>query len=290
MRRMLIASIALLGMLSVTADAATWYVRQDGSGDAVTIQGGMYYANSGDVVVVGPGTYTGSGNYNITMDGKNLTLVSEAGPLATVIDCQSMGQAFLFTSGETSDAVVEGFTIKNGNATHGGAIYCDGASPTIRFNVFLDNLAWGTGGAIHSRQGSPQIYNNTFHGNGAQAGGAVMLGPQSNVAFYQNLVCGSTSGGAFACLNPGGLTLTSCNDSYGNVGGDYICAGSGSNNFNSDPLFCGIPGSGNYFLMSTSPCTPNFSPCAGLIGALGILCQVTKTENATWGRVKSLYR
>lgn len=291
MRRMLILSIAILGMLSAgAADAATWYVRQDGSGNAVTIQGGIDYASSGDVVIVGAGTYTGSGNYNITFGGKNITVISESGPLATKIDCQTLGQAFQFIGGEGFDAVVEGFTIINGNGTNGGAIYCDGASPTIRFNLFCDNMAWGTGGAIFVRDGSPTIYNNTFHGNGAQAGGGIMLGPGSNVQFWQNLICGSTSGGAFACVGAGGATFLSCNDMYGNAGGDVICSGNGSNNFSQDPLFCGVPGSGNYFVMATSPCSANFSPCAAQVGALGVQCQVTKTESVSWGLVKSLYR
>lgn len=282
----------VVGLLScaVAADAGTWYVSPLGGGHATTIQAGIDLAASGDVVVVAAGTYSGPGNINLTYNGKGITLMSESGPFLTVIDCQSIGQAFQFIGGEGFDAVLEGFTIRNGNGTHGGAIYSDGASPTIRFNIFSDNLAWGSGGAIHARNGSPTIYNNTFDNNGSPAGGALMLGPQSNVQFWQNIICRSTSGGALACASAGGATFIACNDLYGNVGGDLVCTGTGINNFSLDPLFCGSPGSGNLFLQQTSPCTSTFSPCAAPVGALGALCSVTATQTATWGQVKSLYR
>ena len=291
MRHMVKLSIVILVVFSaVAADAATRYVRPGGGGDATTIQGGINLAANGDVVIVEAGTYTGTGNRNISFSGKDITLTSESGPYVTIIDCQNLGQGFLFVGNEGFGAVLEGFTVKNGNGTHGGAIYCDGASPTIRYNLFCDNLAWGSGGAIHARNGSPTVYNNTFDGNGAPAGGAVMLGPQSNVQFWQNIICNSTSGGAFACVGAGGATLVSCNDLYANTGGNSVCVGSSVNNFSMDPLFCGIPGSGNFYLQQTSPCSAAFSPCVAPVGALGVLCDVTATQTATWGQVKTLYR
>jgi hypothetical protein len=282
--------IALVVIISaVTADAATWWVRPFG-GDANTIQGGIDKAAAGDVVVVGAGTYSGYGNFNVSFDGKDITLMSESGPFLTVIDCQNTGQAFLFTNGESYNAVLEGFTIKNGNGTHGGAIYCDGGSPTIRYNLFCDNIAWSTGGALHTRNGSPTIYNNTFDDNSAPSGGGIFLGPNSDAQIWQNIVCGSSSGGAFACSGAGSGTFIYCNDLYANSGGDVVCVGNAGNNYSLDPLFCGVPGSGNFFLQQTSPCTSTFSPCLAAIGALGVQCTVTATENVSWGKVKTLYR
>jgi hypothetical protein len=291
MRLVLIIILAAVMMLITTvATANTIYVNADGSGNAITIQGGIDLAGNGDVVVVAAGRYTGFGNYNISYYGKSITVISDSGPFWTTIDCQSLGQAFQFVNGEDFNAVLEGFTIVNGNGVHGGAIYCDGASPSIRFNLLYDNIAWETGGAIHARNGSPTIYNNTFYGNGAQVGGAILLGPQSNAQIWQNLVVGSTSGGAVACLGAGGATFVSCNDLYANAGGDAVCGGISVNNYSLDPLFCGIPGSGNFFLQSTSPCSQSFSPCAAQVGAFDVQCEVTRTQPATWGMVKSLYR
>ncbi len=291
MRHMLTIPLVLIVVLSaVAADAATWYVRPGGGGDATTIQAGIDLAVGGDAVVVEAGTYSGLGNVNLTFNGKDITLTSESGPYFTIIDCQNVAQGVLFTGGEGFGAVLDGFTIKNGSGTSGAAIYCDGASPVIRYNILCNNLAWGAGGAIFVRQGSPMIYNNTLDGNGAGAGGGVMLGPQSNAQLWQNIICNSTSGGAFYCVGAGGATVVSCNDLYANAGGDLVCAGAGGNNYSLDPLFCGIAGSGNFYLQQTSPCTSTFSPCAAPVGALGVQCQVTATQAATWGQVKSLYR
>ena len=63
------------------------------------------------------------------------------------------------------------------------------------------------------------------------------------------------------------------------------------NNFSLDPEFCGVEGSGNYFLQSDSPCAPGNSPypSAGLIGALPINCGTVDIRNKTWGEIKAIY-
>jgi hypothetical protein len=63
-------------------------------------------------------------------------------------------------------------------------------------------------------------------------------------------------------------------------------------NFTLDPQFCGLPGSGNYFLKSTSPCLPENNPFGSpvLTGPLGAGCGVVAVQPTTWGAVKALYR
>jgi hypothetical protein len=64
-------------------------------------------------------------------------------------------------------------------------------------------------------------------------------------------------------------------------------------NFSLDPQFCGIPGSGNYFLKSTSPCLPEnnpFIPTSGWVGPLPAGCGAVSVQATTWGAVKALYR
>jgi predicted outer membrane repeat protein len=283
------AAAIMLASATTAASAATWNVVPGGGGDATTIQGGIDLATNGDVVVVASGTYTGPGNVNVTFNGKNITVTSTAGAYFTVIDCQGSAQGFLFQAGEGPGAVLEGFTIKNGFAVKGAAVYCDDASPIIRYCVFSSNTATTSGGAIHLKKGAPTVHNNTLDGNGAPAGGGMWVQGPGSPQIYQNIVCNSTAGGAFACA--GFLTaFVACNDTYANAGGDAICAGDSGNNFTQDPLFCGIPGSGNFFLQETSPCSSTYSPCAAPVGAFGVQCQVTATEAATWGGIKSLYR
>lgn len=88
-----------------------------------------------------------------------------------------------------------------------------------------------------------------------------------------------------------GSTVFSC-DVLGSV--DPAIDASATNfNFSLDPLFCGIPGSGNYFLQSTSPClgaNNPFEPLPFDIGPLGVGCGTVRVEERTWGGVKALYR
>ena len=97
----------------------------------------------------------------------------------------------------SNDSRVDGFTIRNGRARgHGGAILCDGVSPLISNNVFLDNIALGPaswkpkefhqdandGGAIAVFRGAkPVIERNLFVRNGTEIGrgGAVAFNSKS---------------------------------------------------------------------------------------------------------------
>jgi len=269
--------------------AATWTVASSG-GDATTIQGGIDLAANGDVVVVAAGTYAGAGNLNISFNGKAITVMSQSGPYVTFIDCQGAGRAFVFENNEGAGSVVEGFTMMNGSSTQGGAIYVDDCSPTIRFNIFKSNTASSAGGAIYLRKGSSTLYNNTLDGNSAPAGGGIALRGPIGGQIYQNVISGSTAGGGIACVTGPSTTVMTCNDVWGNTGGNTTCGTNGGNNFAMDPLFCGIIGSGNFFLQQTSPLTVTYSPCGAAVGALPVACTVTATNSATWGTVKSMYR
>jgi parallel beta-helix repeat protein len=286
----LFVMVLVLGSAAV-ANGATWHVIPGGGGDATTIQAGINLASNGDVVLVAPGTYTGAGNRNVNFSGKNITVTTELGAQMTIIDCQSGGWGFTFNTNETTSAVLEGFTIKNGLAPKGAGIMIDTASPTIRFNVITNCYASANGGGIYVKKGDPSIYNNTLDGNGALlSGGGVLLGAQSHAHLWQNIVCHSTAGAAITCAGAMTGTTMACNDVYGNTGGDAICIGDAGNNISTDPLYCGIAGSGNFTLQETSPCVAIYSPCLASVGAFGPQCQVTATEAVTWGKVKSMYR
>jgi predicted outer membrane repeat protein len=287
MKYMLRLCIGVLVIVSAAvAHATTWYVTPGGGGDATTIQAGIDAALPGDVVMVAPGTYTGVGNVNLIFSGKDITVTTAAGAHQTIIDCENSSRAFIFVSDAST---VEGFTVRNGNAIMGGAVYCDGASPTVRYCVFSGNTATTSGGALYLKQGAPVFYNNTFDSCNAPAGGTVWFQGPATPSFYQNIVCNTVAGGAFGC---GGspYAFVACNDLWANWGGEFLCAGNNGANFSADPLFCGIQGSGNMYLQQTSPCSVAFSPCGASVGAFGVLCEVTATDAVTWGKVKSMYR
>jgi len=149
-------------------------------GDYITIQAGINAASDGDTVLVGDGTYSGFGNINISFGGRDIVVRSENGPDACIIDCLGVNRAFTFVNGEPRSARLEGFTVTNGRAANGGAVYCEGATPTIAGNIFSGNSAEGDnyrrGGAIYCYSCTPIIRNNQFLGNqSTYSGGAVSL-------------------------------------------------------------------------------------------------------------------
>jgi len=178
-----------------------------------TIQAGIDAASNGDTVLLADGTYTGPGNRDIDFQGKTITIRSQNGRDFCTIDCEADGdnphRAFLLNSGEGPETVIEGLTFANGfapelggNYYYGGAIFCDGTSPTIRDNFFIGNIAWENGGAISSWGGSPVITGNLFIQNAAEGGGALYVQSGdvlvANNTFIQNRAF-LHGGGAVAC-------------------------------------------------------------------------------------------
>ncbi len=137
-------------------------------GDQPTIQAGIDAAVDGDEVVVADGVYTGPGNREVQTGTKLITIRSAGGPDVCVIDCEGAGRAFVLSGG----AQLEGFTIRNGQAVHGGGLLIAG-NPTIVACVFASNTA-DAGGAAYVL-GSPTFISCTFTGNCAQVvdGGAI---------------------------------------------------------------------------------------------------------------------
>ena len=81
-------------------------------------------------------------------------------------------RGFVFNSGETRDAILEGVTIRNARAWHAAGLFCEaGASPTIRDCIFEDNRADAHGGAIRSTNSTLLIIDCEFIGNAAPSGG-----------------------------------------------------------------------------------------------------------------------
>jgi Periplasmic copper-binding protein (NosD) len=124
--------------------------------DQPTIQSAIDAAANGDSVVVAPGTY----NEVVNFHGKAIALLSENGPLVTIIDGQQRGSVFTFESGETTSSMVSGFTIRNGNAgangRFGSAIDASVASPTVVGNIIEASI----GGAIWANSSSMVLQRN----------------------------------------------------------------------------------------------------------------------------------
>lgn len=270
--------LTLLALAAAPAWSATWYIKSDGTGDAPTIQAGITASTNGDTVLVAAGTYTGVGNINIDFLGKAVVLISESGPDLTTIDCQSTGRGVLFQNGEGPASVLSGFTVANALAGGtGGAIFCNAASPEITNNILINNDA-GTGAGIFLKQSTADVHHNTLYGNTS----GIFI-QQNAPTVHHNIIVFSTPGEGVSCIG-GTSAVLSFNDIFGNIGGDALCAVDGGGNISADPEFCGVPGSGNFYLQGDSPCAPQ------QMGALPVLCATTPVEKKSWGATKALYR
>ena len=137
-----------------------------------TIQQAIDEANQYAVIVLTKNVYRGSGNRDIDLRGKPLTVRSispdeVAVVEATVIDCEGSVQnphrGLFFHSGEDANSVVDGVTIMNGAyAYSGGAIYCYQSSPTIRNCLLIDNSARDHGGGIYCGDGSHAVIDRCY--------------------------------------------------------------------------------------------------------------------------------
>lgn len=211
----LISASGILVVSSV-AMSATWTVDDSEPADFATIQAAIDAASSGDVIVVGPGTYTSIDYQVVDMMGKSVTLRASGSVEETIIDGEGARRGITCESGETTDTIIEGFTITNGKSSQGGGVFCFQSSPTLRNCDVVGNTSqgeWqsGQGGGIYCDSASPlidtcTISNNTaavctnepeynWCGNSATGGGIFYFNPaySSSIAPLQILNCTITN-------------------------------------------------------------------------------------------------
>ncbi|MFA5499400.1 MAG: DUF1565 domain-containing protein [Candidatus Cloacimonadia bacterium] len=201
MKRLFVLVLILItvGLLS----AAVWEIKQDGTGDFKTINEGFHMARSGDTILVYPGVYY----ERINFQGKNINLTSlyredidnREVIAETVIDGAHQGTVITLKNNETREAIINGFTIRNGSGenhwassyTHGGGIYISKASPTISNCIIEYNRAASGGGICARTETHPLLRGNIIRYNEAayKGGGICSIGTQillSSVEFCKN--------------------------------------------------------------------------------------------------------
>ncbi len=232
----LLLTLVITGVLfSSVVIAETIRVPQD----YITIQTAINYAADNDLILVSQGSYY----EQIDFSGKAIEVRAESGPVHTAIDGQNIASVVTFQSGETSGAILRGFTIRFGlgsggpsytgggitcldsspqiignvlwsnTALRGAGIYLNNSSSTISDCIIVDNNAGDDGGAVYiSGTGSPSVVNCLATGNSAEHGGAIFVTSASpqvmNCTLDRNT--GVSFGGGIYSMGNASATVTDC--------------------------------------------------------------------------------
>jgi hypothetical protein len=209
--------ISGISLVAADSSVSTIYVSLDGndswdglsatyngtSGPKLTIKNATNTVSSGGTVIIADGTYSGSGNSNITID-KNL-IIKGSSRSGTIIDGSDSNNIFNINAGCT--VTVSDLTITNGKAGFGGGIFnlgtltvnnceftqcktiykylgggsaiCSGDDSTlnVKNSFFTSNdasLSTNGGGTIYTN-GIASIENSNFIGNHAYGGAGIYL-------------------------------------------------------------------------------------------------------------------
>jgi|GEM_PF-577078 len=147
--------------------------------DYNTIQAAIDASWNGATVWIEDGNYTGTGNRDLDLKGKAITVRSKNGPGNCIINCQAdvnnPHRGFYFHTFEDVNSVISGLKIINGYAPRfnfagyaadaGGAICCSYSSPNIINCVFQYNKGQ-LSGAISNYYNSSTLTDCTFAENG----------------------------------------------------------------------------------------------------------------------------
>jgi len=234
---------AILICFATAAGASTtYYVSPSGSdsnaGTSIapfkTIGKGITSAVAGDTVSIADGTYSGTGNVDLSISAA-ITVTSANGAGSTVVDCGGAHKAFALSAGTSgSPIVIKGLTIQNGtsagvsanvvgmtnavgqfmscrfmfNQPWGALSVPSGSTATVASCEFASNTGF-SGGAIYCG-GTLSVGSSTFSGNQSTGYGGVAYNVGS-ASFYQCTFDGnSTPGNGGAVSNLGILTVTNC--------------------------------------------------------------------------------
>ncbi|HUT31120.1 MAG TPA: right-handed parallel beta-helix repeat-containing protein [Sedimentisphaerales bacterium] len=218
--------------------AQTFHIPADfgsvGAALTATETDGTYTVNSGDRIVLAADVHN---EHSLDFDGRSITIAS-VNPddpcvvAATIIDCGGGGPAFIFRGGEGPDAVIDGLTIINGDASGNSAVRAPSGFPGLPGQDAF-------GGAIISfGPSSPTISNcvirdciarGQFGGSGADGAGSALLAGRPGGDGGRG---GDGYGGAFYFADGSNPTIRNCritncraiggNGGAGGRGGDGV--------------------------------------------------------------------
>ena len=206
-----------------------------------TIQEGINAAN--DCVFVFDGTY----NEDIDFNGKDITVTGVDGAAATIIEGTGSGSVVTFDSGESGNAILDGFTITGGtgvtevetlppsecwsteictttNTTYkGGGIYVKGSSPTLQNLIVLSNTlpsysyteasqtefyyVYSFGGGAYFEDSNSSIDSVWWESNGADVGGGFYADDGSAISALHNTLNSNSASTGGGSATAGSFTV-----------------------------------------------------------------------------------
>ena len=192
------------------ANAGTLVVAKTG-GHADSIQAAVDIAASGDTIQVEAGTWDEA----VVIDGKDLSIVSEGGSAATLIDAGELGSFAVTVSGASLQ--IEGFTIENGDQS---GIYVNSGGDLVAVDLVFDGLGDDLdggdyfpedyGGAILLHTSSGRISSSSFTGGQAYEGGHIAVFAGSLDVVESSFEGGSAVNGGAIYASSATVTLEGC--------------------------------------------------------------------------------
>lgn len=212
-------SFFLLVFLGFDVEAAIRYVREGGSGNkngnswanaSDSFQNMINISSNGDQVWVASGTYVVSagsgfnmkegvviyGGFPVTGNPSmlerdwlnNETILSGNGQSSVIYNHR------VFITPLTRMAILDGFTLANGNFSRGGAINNVGCSPTLRNLRIVGNKATWGGAIYNAENSSPAIINTIIHRNRAQYHSGGIFNSGGNIELTNVVVTANRAG------------------------------------------------------------------------------------------------
>ena len=264
--------ITLFIVITNFAFSATIYVKHDASGSNnglswanafTSFQSALNNANSGDQIWVAAGTYKPTSDYglgggprfnhfrminNVGIYGgfagtetllsqrnisNNVTTLS--GDIGTIGDnTDNCYHVFFHPSGLglTSSAVLDGFTIRDGNAngsaehSRGGGIHNNLSSPNLNNLIIKNNVSTHNGGGLYNLGSAPNVTNCIIEYNTAVNGGGLFNGGTSSPSLINVYIRHNSAtfggGGVYNITNSSPTLINSLianNSASGNGGG-----------------------------------------------------------------------
>ncbi|MBC8525306.1 MAG: T9SS type A sorting domain-containing protein [Candidatus Cloacimonetes bacterium] len=186
----------LIFFLPSLLSATIYEVKQDGTGDFITIQEGINASTDGDTVLVYPGIYYENIDYlekSITVASLYLFSQQDSVIHNTILDGNQSGSV-VFAENVTGGYLI-GFTIKNGTGTV-SYIYCRGGGLHLRYSTFqvnnciiTNNIAKTGGGIIIFHTTLSLSKTDIIRNHATERGGGILIGIDSNIIFDSENLC-----------------------------------------------------------------------------------------------------